>query len=48
MTFTKKFKVFDDELLDRNPELKEVLKPIYQYPELKHIIRNKPCNIHLG
>ena len=27
MTFTKKFKVFDDELLDRNPELKEVLKP---------------------
>jgi len=48
MTFTKKFKVFDDELLDRNPELKEVLKPSDHYPELKHIIRNNPCNIPLG
>ena len=48
MTFTKKFKVFDDELLDRNPEFKEVLKPIDQYLELIHLISNKPCNIPLG
>ena len=48
MTFTKKFKVFDDELLDRNPELKEVLKPSDHYPELKHIIKNKSCNLPLG
>ena len=48
MTFKKKFKVFDDELLDRKPELKDVLKPSDQYPELKHILRNKPCNLPLG
>ena len=44
----KKFKSFDDALLVQHPELKEFLKPNDQYPELKHILKLKPCNIPLG
>ena len=47
MVLTKKFKAFDDAILDLHPELKEVLKPNDQYPELKHILKNKPVNLPL-
>ena len=43
-----RFKAFDDTLLERHPELKEVLKPNDQYPELKHILKNKPVNLPIG
>ena len=43
-----RFKVFDDALLERHPELKEVLKPNDQYPELKHILRNRSSNLPIG
>ena len=43
-----RFKAFDDELLERHPELKEDLKPNDQYPELKHIQKNRPVNLPIG
>ena len=43
-----RFKTFDDELLERHPELKDVLKPNDQYPELKHILKNRPINLPIG
>ena len=43
-----RFKAFDDALLERHPELKEVLKPNDNYPELKHILRFRPANLPVG
>tara|TARA_Y100001968_G_C19156828_1_gene618853 strand:- start:145 stop:405 length:261 start_codon:yes stop_codon:yes gene_type:complete len=43
-----RFKAFDDELLERLPELKEVLKPNDHYPELKHIHENRSVNLPIG
>ena len=43
-----RFKSFDDVLLEIHPELKEVLKPNDQYPELKHILRNRPVKLPIG
>ena len=43
-----RFKAFDDELLERHPELKKDLKPNDQYPELKHIQKNRPVNLPIG
>ena len=43
-----RFKVFDDALLERHPDLKEVLKPNDQYPELKHVLKNRPINLPIG
>ena len=43
-----RFKSFDDVLLELHPELKEVLKPNDQYPELKHILRNRPVKLPIG
>ena len=43
-----RFKTFDDELLERHPELKDVLKPNDQYPELKHILKNRSVNLPIG
>ena len=43
-----RFKAFDDALLERHPELKEVLKPNDQYPELKHILKNRSINLPIG
>ena len=43
-----RFKTFDDALLERHPELKEVLKPNDHYPELKHILKNRPVNLPIG
>ena len=44
----KKFKAFDDSILDLHPDLKEVLKPNDHYPELKHILRNGSANLPAG
>ena len=49
MVLTKKFKAFDDAILDLHPDLKEVLKPNDQYPELMHILKkNRFANIPAG
>ena len=48
MVLTKKFKAFDDAILDLHPELKEVLKPNDQYPELEHILKKRSANLPAG
>ena len=48
MVLTKKFKAFDDEILDLHPDLREVLKPNDQYPELKLILKNRSAKLPPG
>ncbi len=48
MVLTKKFKAFDDSIFELHPDLKDVLKPNDHYPELKHILKNKPANLPAG
>ena len=48
MVLTKKFKAFDDSIFELHPDLKDVLKPNDQYPELKHILKNKSANLPDG
>ena len=48
MVFTKKFKTFDDAILDLHPDLKEVLKPNDQYPELEQILNNRSAKLPAG
>ena len=48
MVLTKKFKAFDDAILELHPELKEALKPNDHYPELEHILRNRSANLPTG
>ena len=48
MVLTKKFKAFDDAILDLHPDLKEVLKPNDQYPELEQILKNSSTNLPAG
>ena len=48
MVLTKKFKAFDDSIFELHPDLKDVLKPNDQYPELKHILKNKSANLPAG
>ena len=48
MAVIKRFKAFDDALLERHPELKEFLKPNDQYPELKHVLRNRSAHLPFG
>tara|TARA_Y100001968_G_scaffold117237_1_gene106619 strand:- start:37 stop:306 length:270 start_codon:yes stop_codon:yes gene_type:complete len=48
MVLTKKFKAFDDAILDLHPDLKEVLKPNDHYPELEHILENRSANLPAG
>ena len=48
MVLTKKFKAFDDAILDLHPDLKEVLKPNDHYPELEHILKNRSANLPAG
>ena len=48
MVLTKKFKAFDDAILELHPDLKEVLKPNDQYPELEHILKNRSANLPAG
>ena len=48
MVLTKKFKAFDDSIFELHPDLKNVLKPNDQYPELKHIQKNKSADLPAG
>jgi len=48
MVLTKKFKAFDDAILDLHPDLKKVLKPNDQYPELDHILKNRSADLPAG
>ncbi len=48
MVLTKKFKAFDDAILELHPDLKEFLKPSDEFPELKHILKNRSANIPDG
>ena len=48
MVLTKKFKAFDDAILDLHPELKEVLKPNDQYPELVNLLKKRSVNLPSG
>ena len=48
MVLTKKFKTFDDAILDLHPDLKEVLKPNDKYPELEHILKNRSADLPAG
>ena len=48
MVLTKKFKAFDDAILDLHPELKEVLKPNDQYPELVILLKKRSLNLPSG
>ena len=48
MVLKKKFKAFDDAILDLHPDLKEVLKPNDQYPELEHILKIRSANLPAG
>ena len=48
MVLTNNFKAFDDSILDLHPDLKDVLKPNDQYPELEHILKNKYANLPVG
>ena len=48
MVLAKKFKAFDDAILDLHPELKEVLIPNDQYPEIVHILKNRSANLPAG
>ena len=48
MVLKKRFKTFDDALLENHPELKDVLLPNDQYPELKNFLKNRPENLPIG
>ena len=48
MVLSKKLKSFDDELLERSPDLKDSLKPNDHYPELKNILKNRYVNLPAG
>ena len=48
MVLTKNFKPFDDAILDLHPELKEVLKPNDQYPELEILLKKRFLNLPSG
>ena len=48
MVLRKKFKAFDDAIFDLHPDLKQVLKPNDQYPELEYILKNKSSNLPPG
>ena len=48
MVLTRKFKAFDDSILELHPDLKDVLKPNDQYPELKQILKNRSANLPAG
>ena len=44
----KKFKAFDNAILDLHPDLNEFLKPNDQYPEIKNILKNISADLPLG
>tara|TARA_B100000965_G_C19154195_1_gene567364 strand:- start:44 stop:313 length:270 start_codon:yes stop_codon:yes gene_type:complete len=48
MVLRKNFKTFDDAILDLHPDLKEVLQPNDEYPELEHLLKNRYTNLPAG
>tara|TARA_B100000214_G_C23626334_1_gene471923 strand:+ start:312 stop:587 length:276 start_codon:yes stop_codon:yes gene_type:complete len=42
------FRIFDDSILDFNPDLKGVLKPNDQYPELVRLIKKRFSELPMG
>ena len=48
MVLTKKFKAFDDAILELHPDLKDLLKPNDHYPEIVHILKNRSANLPAG
>jgi len=48
MVTTSRFKTFDEALLDKHPELKEVLRPNDHYPELMHILKIRDSSLPVG
>ena len=48
MVLTKKFKPFNEAILDLHPDLKEALKPNDQYPEIEHILKSRPAHLPAG
>ena len=48
MIVKKRFRAFNDALLDLHPELKKVLKPSDQYPELKLFKKNIKGELPFG
>jgi len=44
----KQIKAFDDAILDLHPELKDVLKPNDQYPELENLLKKRSVNLPSG
>ena len=48
MVLKKKFRVFNDSILELHPDLKEFLKPNDNYPELENILKNKIDNLPVG
>ena len=48
MVLTKKFRDFDDSILDSYPDLKEILKPNDHYPELENILKSRSSNLPAG
>ena len=43
----KKFKAFDDSMLELHPDLKDFLKPNDLYPEVEHILKNRTASLLL-
>ncbi len=48
MVLNKKFKAFNDAILDLYPDLKEDLKPSDQYPELEHLKKIRSQSLPAG
>tara|TARA_Y100001968_G_scaffold194036_1_gene177984 strand:- start:891 stop:1160 length:270 start_codon:yes stop_codon:yes gene_type:complete len=48
MSVIRKYKSFDDTLLDIYPELRGSLKPNDKYPELKHVTKTRSFNLPNG
>ncbi len=48
MVVMKRFKAVDNDLLVQHPELKEVLKPNDQYPELENILNSRSATLPVG
>tara|TARA_Y100001968_G_scaffold266689_1_gene256320 strand:- start:1464 stop:1733 length:270 start_codon:yes stop_codon:yes gene_type:complete len=48
MVLAKKFKAFDDKILELHPELNQFLKPSDQYPELKRFFNKSSAKLPVG
>tara|TARA_B100000700_G_C14952556_1_gene812353 strand:- start:746 stop:1015 length:270 start_codon:yes stop_codon:yes gene_type:complete len=48
MVLTKRYKPFDDAILDLHPELKDFLKPNDHYPEIEQILKTRTVNLPAG